>query len=140
MYTVVKFINRISKEHGYKKLPDDKSVLARKFYEKYLPELFGDEPIFSPKGELIAHSYNRIVIGDYGAYIEISKDALICDLKVKQGQEYRLKDDFNGKYLWCTTKYNDCKIYFQLKSVSYADYKPGKFYISVYNVRQEIHN
>lgn len=139
MNKVINFINRISKEYGYKKLTPEKSKLAQEFYTKYLPELYDDEPLYTPKGELLATAYNRVVIGDYGAYLEISPEDLHLQLFVKPGQEFRLKDDFKGKYIWYTSKFNDCKIYFQLRGVSYADYKPGMFYISVYEVNQFIH-
>ena len=39
------------------------------------------------------------------------------------------------KYLWLTIKDNSCiKIYYQKKSVDYADYKPGMLYVSVHEV------
>lgn len=96
-------------------------------------------PLYTLDGTQIATGYQRIVIGDYGAFVEIApgqicKDALRC----KPGQEYRYAEErfaANIKYLWLTTKdRSDCKIYFQKKGVNYADYVPGMFYISPYEV------
>lgn len=91
-----------------------------------MPEIFnidGDSSVNleSKSGTIIAKGYNRIVIGDYGASIEITKEQIYKNaLCVKKGEEYRYK--------------SDCKIYFQQKRVSYADYKVGMFYISPYEL------
>lgn len=113
-----------------------------------LPEGFdvdGDKNcnIYSKGGTLIATGYNRVVIGDYGAFVEFDKTQVIKqNIKVKVGQEYRYNDkqySENVKYLWLTAKDNsDCKIYFQKKTVNYADYKEGMFYISPYEVKIEL--
>lgn len=135
MRKVTDFIERISKEYSYKPLPPDKSKLAREFYTKNLPVLYDDEPVFTPSGEVLAECFHRIVIGDYGAYVEFTPAGLV-DLIVPRGQEFRLRDDFKGKYIWYTTPQHDCKIYYQLRRVRYADYIPGKYYISVYEIVQ----
>lgn len=117
---------------------------VREKYRKALPdwcEVDGNATasLYSLDGTKICVGYERIVIGDYGAFVEISpkqicKEALRC----KPGQEYRFADEHfaaNVKYLWLTAKdHSDCKIYFQKKKVCYADYIPGMFYISPYEV------
>lgn len=106
----------------------------------YCYELKGkDIPIYSRNGTLIAEKYDRIVLGNYGAFIEIDKnDIILSNLKIKEGQEYRIQDpkySEHVKYHWYTTKdESDCKLYFQQKRVTYADYKPGKWYISPYEI------
>ena len=94
-------------------------------------------PIFNRNGELLSRKYDRLVIGQYGAFIEIDDADFIKDnIKVKEGQEYRIYDDKyknNVKYQWYTTKDDtNCKLYYQQKEVAYADYKPEKWYISPY--------
>ena len=102
-----------------------------------LPEGFdvdGDKNcnIYSKSGTLIATGYNRVVIGDYGAFVEFDNtQAIKQNIKVKAGQEYR----YNDKQY---SDNSDCKIYFQKKTVNYADYKEGMFYISPYEVKIEV--
>ena len=86
---------------------------------------------------MIAKNFDRVVIGDYGAFIEFDEKSLASDLLVKKGQEFRMKKDFPGKYHWLTTKHDDVKIYYQLKPVKYADYKVGKYYISPYEIMDQ---
>ena len=137
MNKVESFIERLVREYKYKPLPKDKSLLARQWYEKHLPNLNADKPIYSLNNELIADNFNRIVIGDYGAFIEfLPEDSYPEAIKVKSGEEYRTKSDFKGKYVWLTTESNCCKIYYQLRPVKYADYKPKNLYISPYEVHQ----
>lgn len=39
------------------------------------------------------------------------------------------------KYQWFTARdRSDCKLYFQQKGVTYADYKPNKWYISPFEI------
>jgi len=95
--------------------------------------------IHSINGTLISNGYNRIVIGDYGAFIEFDKDQVVREsLKVKTGQEYRINDpkySEHVKYYWLTPKdKSDMKVYFQKRTVIYADYKVDMFYVSVYEI------
>lgn len=97
-------------------------------------------------GRQISTGYTRVVIGDYGAFVEFSPRQVIRQtpegapfpFPIAKGQEYRVNDpkySENVKYLWLTV--NDAakpKIYFQKKPVAYADYQPGMYYISVYEV------
>ena len=81
----------------------------------------------------------RIVIGDYGAFVEFSRaQANARHLKIKEGQSYRIEDPRYAehvKYLWLTADDNsDVKVYDQKRLVEYADYKPGMLYVSVYEV------
>lgn len=133
--------------YKYKPLPPLISMQQRQEYLEALPQEFdvdGNKKcnIYSKSGTLVATGYNRVVIGDYGAFVEFDKtQAVLQNIKVKAGQEYRYNDEQyskNVKYLWLTAKDNsDCKIYFQKKTVDYADYKAEMFYISPYEVKTE---
>ena len=95
--------------------------------------------IYSLDGTLISNGYNRIVIGDYGAFIEFDKFQVIkSNLKVKEGQEYRFnnpKYSENVKYYWLTPKDDSgMKVYLQKKTVTYADYLPEMYYVSPYEI------
>jgi hypothetical protein len=88
---------------------------------------------------MIACSFDRIVIGHYGAFIEIDeKDMYTNKIKCEEGQEWRIKSlkyRDKVKYHWFTTKDNShCKIYYQQKEVYYADYLVNKWYISPFEV------
>lgn len=135
----------LANTYKYKPLPPLISVQQRQEYLDALPQefnVYGNKNcnIYSKSGTLIATGYNRVVIGDYGAFVEFDKTQVVSrNIKVKAGQEYRYSDERyskNVKYLWLTAKDNsDCKIYFQKKTVDYADYKPEMFYISPYEVK-----
>ena len=132
----------LADSYQYKSLLPLVGLEYRQLWIDTLPECFaghiddGEEtPIYSLEGTLLANGYSRIVVGDYGAFVEIAKkDIIRKNIKNKEGQEYRFRDAYFAdkvKYYWLTAKDNtDCKIYLQRKTVEYADYKPDYFYIS----------
>lgn len=91
-------------------------------------------PVFKDLEEnKVAVGYSRLVVGDHGAYFEFEEKHL-CDvneLKVKPGQEFRCSSSNNPyvKYVWLETK-GGTKVYLQTKTVRYADYVPGRYYVS----------
>ena len=111
-------------------------------YKEHLSLAGARDSLYSNNGLILSNGYDRIVIGDYGAFIEISALDIVLDhITVQQGQEFRISDpQFKDrvKYHWLTAKDNShCKIYFQQRTVDYADYKPGFYYISPYEVKTE---
>lgn len=142
------FQQKLASEYGYK--PIEPNLFFGDVRQRYLEALPGwcslsgdpQAALLTMAGTALCIGYTRVVIGDYGAFIEISpaqicKDALCC----KPGQEFRYEDPRfakNVKYVWLTAKdLSDCKIYYQKKTVSYADYVPGMYYISPYEVYQK---
>ena len=96
-------------------------------------------PLLSRKGTLISNGFERIVLGHYGAFIEIDKEDIYeNNLILEPGQEYRMRDrkyKNKVKYIWFTTKDESCcKIYRQTREVLYADYKINMYYISPFEV------
>lgn len=97
------------------------------------------------KGAVVASDYTRVVLGDYGAYVEIPVEHLSIakEIKLKEKQEWRADKEYLAKreltkrvkYIWYTWKlgegYPEIKVYMQLNTVKYADYLPGFYYISV---------
>ena len=86
-------------------------------------------------GTVVCSGYTRIVVGDYGAFIEFDEEqANIDKYIIAPGQEYRVDNprySKNVKYIWMTIPDgSNIKIYKQKKKVAYADYKSGMFYIS----------
>lgn len=153
--TMLAFQAQMATVHKYKPIPIDLfNGNIRDKYIKELPEwcfwddksdaldhLFAESayvtdnqiPLYDREGLQICSGYHRIVIGDYGAFVEIP-ESMICqeNIMCKKGQEYREKDEKykNVKYLWYTGKNTaDCKIYLQKKTVDYADYVPGMMFI-----------
>lgn len=139
------FQETLAKEYGYK--PVEPNLFlgdVRQRYLEALPEwcaLDGDPATIlqTLDGTVLCKGYSRIVIGDYGAFVEIAPGQIQKEvLRCKPGQEYRYQDDRfsqHVKYLWFTVRdRSDCKIYYQKKRVEYADYTPGFFYISPYEV------
>ena len=131
--------SELAKKYKYKKLPKEESVKYREIYKQNIPSFLsisGGGKLFTMNGTLLCDNYDRIVIGDYGAFIEFSKPA--SKLVIEKGQEYRLTEQYkNVKYNWVTI--NDgshIKIYHQRKTVTYADYLVGKFYVSVHEVKE----
>ena len=132
--------DELSKKYNYKKLSNKESCIARSIYASRLPEFLEqyNQSLYTVKGSKICDDFERIVIGDYGAYIEFSSEQANKDLfAVAAGQEYRIDDlrYANVKYAWLTINNgSQVKIYYQKNTVSYADYKPQKYYVSVYEV------
>jgi hypothetical protein len=96
-------------------------------------------PIVTRDGTMIAYKYNRIVIGHYGAFIEIEDDDIYDkNVKCEPGQEYRIRDRRyrdKVKYQWYTAKdHSHCKLYKQKRQVAYADYQENMWYISPFEV------
>lgn len=141
---IPKFINELkyqedlARRYKYYKLPAEVSEVVHYRFERNLPvNLWKHMELKTWNGTLFANGYERIVIGDYGAFIEISEDQIIKgSLKVAEGQEYRFEDQYkNCKYYWLTVSDgSNIKIYLQRNTVNYADYRVGFYYVSVYEV------
>lgn len=132
----------LAKFCNYKPLPVHLSDMVREIYRSQVPfelDENGDwASLISPMGELIATGYDKIVIGDYGAFIEFSEEQVYRpNLQIKFGQEFRVNDERyidKVKYVWLTTRFEDVKVYLQRKFVSYANYVPDKYYISPHEI------
>lgn len=145
---MLKFQEDLAIEYGYK--PIEPNLFLGDVRQKYLKALpawckiDGDPKcgLFSERGTRIAYGYNRIVIGDYGAFVEITPEQIeTLTIKLAPGEEYRIYDErfaSRVKYHWYTTKVPaQIKLYHQQKPVTYADYVPGMWYVSPYQVFQE---
>ena len=139
MNEVQQRIDKLVMQYKYKKLPEALSAEMRNYYEANLPAFKPSDKLYSLDGTLICKGFKRIVIGDYGAFIEFSDiHANHKDFIIPEKQRYRLLPKYaaNIKYLWYTAKdYSDIKIYKQVRTVSYADYVPGMYYIDPYEVK-----
>ena len=130
---------KLAQEYGYKPLPKEVSEKYRQFYIDNLPEGLSiersDTVLCTKTGTVVCNGYTRIVVGDYGAFIEFDEEQANLDKYIiAPGQEYRVNNprySKNVKYIWMTIPDgSNIKIYKQKKKVAYADYKSGMFYIS----------
>lgn len=135
--------SELANKYYYQNLPKDLSEKYRKLFLENIPDFLkaeGDNiTLYTLNNSPICSKYNRIVVGDYGAFIEFEQEDICTPFCVKDGQEYRINNpnySKNVKYLWYTINDgSDIKIYYQKRKVSYADYRRGKFYISVHEVK-----
>lgn len=140
----IELANDLSLKYKYRPLPRPISATARNLYESALPEWCFDHNhdilLMTRHNTVIAKSFIRIVTGDYGSFVEVDKSMMIRNaICCKKGEEYRFRNpnfSANVKYFWYTAKdESDVKIYYQQKEVTYADYLPGKFYISPHELK-----
>jgi len=110
-------------------------------YEKRLriPLSGDDHTRFGTKtGVHVATGYTRVGIGQRGPYIEFLPGHLIWDsLQMPDEEKYRLEHPWKEKVFyveWRTKDQSNVKVYDQKRTVEYADYKVGLFYISPFDL------
>ena len=140
MLNTLKIQEELALKYKYKKLPEDISNQYRKLYRDNIPnylDINGGGPLYNKNGIKVCNSYERIVIGDYGAFVEFNTPNTERYM-IAPGEEYRIKESKYAdhiKYIWFTmTDNSNIKIYYQRRTVDYADYKPEMMYVSVYEV------
>lgn len=138
----LKIESKLADKYWYRPLPKDLSIKYRNLFRKNIPNFLDingcEDKLYTLKGTLICNGYKRIVIGDYGAFIEFDKNqANYSHFKEQIGQEYRNEQKYNNvKYIWMTIyDESNIKIYYQRRTVKYADYLKGMFYVSVHEVK-----
>lgn len=139
-----KAIAELIESYHYKPVPPLFAAQYHSLYQKEIPSFFKEDgdsiSLYDLEGNLICNGYERIVIGDYGAFIEFSeKQAARENFMIAPGQEYRVQEErfaMHIKYVWLTTKQGRrIKIYHQKKTVPYADYRVGMYYVSPFEVK-----
>jgi len=87
--------------------------------------------LYFKDGVLFAKGYERVVHGGRGDYIELTKDQIVVELRSKFKQPLpEAVSDEPFYYYWLVPIGRDEKIYLQCRTVNYADYKIGYYYIS----------
>lgn len=89
--------------------------------------------LFLKDGTLFAKEFNRVVHGERGDYIEFEKSHIKPFLYKKFDNSLNEEDliKLGYYYMWMYPPENeDTKVYYQLQRVKYADYIPGKYYVS----------
>lgn len=88
-------------------------------------------PLYFLDGVLFAEDYIRVVHGGRGDYVELKKENIKVELISKFN--YKLPSTISDEpfyYYWLVPINRIEKIYWQIKTVKYADYKSGLYYIS----------
>ena len=95
----------------------------------------GDEiRLFTPYGVVLGNGYERVVISKRGPYVEFTGEQInlaIC--AVPKDEEWRLESKV-AYYVELRTLADNIKIYYQLKTVAYADYKVDFYYVSPFDL------
>lgn len=141
-----KAIAALVQAYQYKPVPPLFAAPYHALYKKEIPSFLKEDgdsiQLFDLDENLLCTGYQRIVIGDYGAFVEFSEDqAATENFIIAPGQEYRVSEErfaAHIKYVWLTTKQGRrVKIYHQKKTVPYADYLVGYYYVSPFEVRDK---
>jgi len=83
----------------------------------------------------ISNGFNRVVIGGRGPYVEFTDNQIVLEsFTVPKDQLYRFSDKRIYYIEFRSIDDSNIKLYYQLKTVAYADYKIGMFYISPYEL------
>lgn len=142
------YIEKLVHDWNYRPIPPLFSEEARTLYKATIPEWLEKAdpkatPICTLKGTEFASGFSRVVIGDYGAFLEIAGSQINRDvIHVQPGQEYRLAEPRYAehiKYIWMTVPDgSNVKIYWQQRAVEYADYIPGMYYVSPFEILRRV--
>ena len=93
--------------------------------------------LYTHRSEMISNGFERIVFGKRGPYIEFNKYQIDeKKLYVPKEQLYRFSDPRVYYIEFRTTDESNTKVYYQLRTVAYADYKIGYFYISPFHLQK----
>jgi len=93
--------------------------------------------LFTKTGLKVSIGYERIVIGGRGPYVEFTDEQIIqTNFLVPEDQRWRFTNS-NSYYNEYRTSQDNVKVYHQKKTVDYADYKVGMWYISPFDLKTE---
>lgn len=94
-----------------------------------------EKELFAKSGLPLACGYRRVVIGGRGPYVEFHfTDIMWGNFYVPDDQKYRLNDKRVYYDEWRSIGRDNVKLYFQKRTVKYADYRIGMMYISPFDL------
>jgi hypothetical protein len=86
-------------------------------------------------GTLVATGFVRVVLGSRGPYVEFDDLQLVLsNLAVPESQKHRLGSSAFYYDEWRTVDDASVKFYHQKSVVDYADYRPGMWYASPFDL------
>ncbi len=89
-------------------------------------------PLYFIDGTPFASDFVRVVHGGRGDYVELIKEQFLVKI-VPKFKDTILPEQVSDEpfyYYWLLPEGREEKIYWQIKTVKYADYKIGYYYIS----------
>lgn len=131
MYEVVKDqINQYINKYNYRKLPEQEGKWAREFYRLNVPEwcIKPSQSLYTKEWTKFTIGFTRLVIGDYGPFIEFSKEQI--------RREVIQKTDIDRLSIWKYTvkDKSNIRINYIKRKVDYINYKLEMFYVSPFEV------
>lgn len=91
--------------------------------------------LYSKDGFKLSKGYTRIVIGGRGPYVEFNEEQIdFKSFHIPKDQLYRLTDRRVYYIELRSIDESNVKLYYQLQTVAYADYKIGMLYISPHDL------
>ena len=126
---IAKVVDNIAQNRYYKLSEADSTAVRADYYSRLnMSNVEATSQFYNKAGTLVAVGFARVVIGDYGAYLEFAKDNI---------KTTNIENKWPGvpsrpvKYIWMVTKDKEqTKVYYQQQMVAYADYKPDMYYVS----------
>lgn len=83
----------------------------------------GERPLRTIRGTNVANDFVRIVHGGRGVYVEIDDKDILKEALIPVSARHIYYTEFR-------TGYDGIKFYYQLRTVAYADYRIGLWYVS----------
>lgn len=114
--------------------------MARSFTKRLKIPLEGRDKVnlYSKSGTLLASGYTRVVIGKRGPYVEFSEPQIqLQNFQIPIEEEYRVGNGVSYYIEYRSKDPSYVKLYFQKRTVAYADYKIGRYYISPFDLVME---
>lgn len=91
--------------------------------------------LFSKSRSVLSRGYNRIVIGGRGPYVEFTDEQInFKSFYIPKDRLFRVTDRRVYYIEFRSIDESNVKLYYQLQTVAYADYKIGMLYISPYDL------
>lgn len=134
-------------QNNYNSLNAKESELLRSVYYRQLclaaPEYKStgrlELPVRFLDGNAFLSSYNRMVIGNHGPYIEFAETDIMQFVVMKVIHETWRPAFDKAKYVWMTPVIDgipqEVKVYHQRWPVKYADYVKDRLYVSPYQLK-----
>lgn len=109
-------------------------------YKLLLPLYGFDGIVFTTKtGSVVATGYTRVVCGGRGPYIEFEDRHIVFDAFYVPDHEVWRLDSCIAYYDEYRSLTDHVMLYHQKKTVKYADYKIGMYYMSPYDLISDLY-
>jgi protein gp37 len=95
------------------------------------------EALYTRKGLLLATGYERIVVGGRGPYVEINESQMVLEnIHLRKNVRHHWYTEFRSNE--GPIEEENVKVYLQRRTIGYADYKVGLYYVSPADLRGDV--